>query len=259
MALACVGLFSLGPTGATAIDQIDHLVHMEGQGQATVIFESGLGDTYEAWKGVQSSVASHCALTLSYNRAGYPGSTPAARGPRDAATVVAELRNELHHLGIAPPYVLVGHSLGGLYMQYFARRYANEVAGLVLVDSTHWDQQVRMGASLPDPAKIRGTVMVFMPWIARRELADSARAGEQVHASPHARRVPTIVLSSTAAVRGETPALRTEAARLQEDIVADFPGARHVRVDGSGHYIQADKPKVVIDSVRELAGCNAAG
>jgi pimeloyl-ACP methyl ester carboxylesterase len=256
--LACALLALSGSAGATATEPVRHEVHMEGQGEgrATVIFENGLGDTFETWKDVQSAIAAHCARTVSYNRAGYPGSAP-ARGERDAATVVAELRSELQRRGIAPPYVLVGHSLGGLYMQYFARRYADEVTGLVLVDSTHWDQQLRMGASLPDPAKTRGTVMLFMPWIARREFTDSARAGEQVHASPHAQHVPTIVLSSTGALRGETPALRTEAARLQEDIVADFPGARHVRVDGSGHYIQADQPKVVIDSVRELAGCEA--
>ena len=48
----------------------------------------------------------------------------------------------------------------------------------------------------------------------------------------------------------------TEAARLQESIVAEFPGAKHLRVDGSGHYIQKDRPDVVIDSVRELAGCS---
>ena len=255
--LACALLTLSGGAAATAASEpVRHEVHIEGQGPATVIFESGLGDTFEAWKAVQGSIAAHCARTVSYNRAGYPGSSP-ARGTRDAQTVVSELRGELQHRGIAPPYVLVGHSLGGLYMQYFARHYPDEVAGLVLVDSTHWDQQLRMGASLPDPAKTRGTVMLFMPWIARREFTDSALAGEQVHESPHARRLPTIVLSSTGALRGETPALRTEAARLQEDIVADFPGARHVRVDGSGHYIQVDKPAVVIDSVRELAGCDA--
>jgi pimeloyl-ACP methyl ester carboxylesterase len=259
LGLACALLTLSGAAGATAAsDPVGHEVHIEGEGRATVIFESGLGDTFEAWKAVQSPIAAHCARTVSYNRAGYPGSSP-ARGTRDAVTVVSELRGELKRRGIDPPYVLVGHSLGGLYMQYFARHYPEEVAGLVLVDSTHWDQQLRMGALLPDPAKTRGTVMLFMPWIARREFTDSALAGEQVHESPHARPFPTIVLSSTGALRGETPALRTEAARLQEDIVADFPGARQVRVDGSGHYIQVDKPNVVIDSVRKLAGCGARG
>lgn len=237
-----------------ASEALRHRVRVEGQGPLTVILEGGLGDTLEVWNDVQPSIASHCARTLAYNRAGYPGSNPAS-GPRDAATIVAELRAELEERGIAPPYVLVGHSLGGLYMQYFARQYPNEVSGLVLIDSTHWNQQLQMAPQATGAYSGRGAVVLFMTWIARRELADSADAGNQVHVSPHAGRVPAIVLSSTQASRGETPSSRTQAARLQEDIVADFPAARQIRVDGSGHYIQRDRPEVVINSARELAGC----
>lgn len=240
---------------AWANETIRHRVRIEGQGLLTVILEGGLGDTLEVWNEVQPSIAEHCARTLAYNRAGYPGSNPAG-GPRDAATIVAELRAELQDRGIPPPYVLVGHSLGGLYMQYFARQFPDEVSGLVLVDSTHWNQQLQMGPQATGAYNGRGAVILFMSWIARRELADSANAGNQVHVSPHAGRVPAIVLSSTHASLGETPASRTEAARLQEDIVADFPAARQVRVDGSGHYIQRDRPDVVINSARELAGCS---
>lgn len=244
---------------ASAAEPVRHLVHIEGHGRPVVILESGLGDTLDAWQEVQASIASRCARTVAYNRAGYPGSDPAKAGPRDAVTIVAELRSELRRRGLAPPYVLVGHSLGGLYMQYFARQYSDEVTGLVLVDSTHWNQQLLMGTAIQDTNTKHRAVMLFMTFIARRELADSARAGAQVHASPRTNQIPTIVLSSTGALRGETPASRTEAARLQESIVADFPAARHVRVNGSGHYIQTDQPRVVIDYVRELAGCGAQG
>ncbi|HEX2493733.1 MAG TPA: alpha/beta hydrolase [Steroidobacter sp.] len=231
-----------------------HRVQIAGRGEPTVIFESGLGDTLDAWRGVQPSIASSCARTLTYSRAGYPGSSPAT-GARDARTVVSELRGELRQRGIFPPYVLVGHSLGGLYMQYFARQYPKEVAGLVLIDSTHWNQRLLMGSPMKDKHR---EVMVFMSFIAQRELADSALAGEQVHTSPPAVRVPTIVLSSTGVLLGETPTARALAARLQEDIAADFPGARHIRVDRSGHYIQRDRPDVVIRSVRELIHCHVS-
>jgi pimeloyl-ACP methyl ester carboxylesterase len=233
-----------------------HRVHIEGKGGPTVIFENGLGDTLEVWEKVQRAVAADCTRTLSYNRAGYAGSD-LARTTRDAETVVAELRNELRDRGVQPPYVLVGHSLGGLYMQYFARQYPNEVAGLVLVDSTHWNQQLLLGAPTERPDG-RGRVVLFMDYTARRELDGSAAAGEQVHTSPTPNGFPTVVLSSTGVFLGETPARRAEAARLQEDIVASFPDARHIRVDGSGHYIQRERPDVVIDSVRELAGCKAS-
>jgi pimeloyl-ACP methyl ester carboxylesterase len=90
----------------------------------------------------------------------------------------------------------------------------------------------------------------------RRELSDSSAAGQEVNASPHAIFVPTIVLSSTRGTAGETPAGRALAARLQDEIAAEFPGSRHIRVDDSGHYIQRDHPEVVIEAARELAGCN---
>jgi pimeloyl-ACP methyl ester carboxylesterase len=75
------------------------------------------------WHSVQSPIAQSCARTLSYSRAGYG---PVSRGTdtRDAEHLVAELRQQLAASGAPPPYVLVGHSLGGLYMQYFARGYA---------------------------------------------------------------------------------------------------------------------------------------
>jgi pimeloyl-ACP methyl ester carboxylesterase len=219
-----------------------------------VILEAGLGDTLDVWRNVQPQIAAHCARTVAYNRAGYPDSGPAS-GPRDAESIVAELRAELSRRNIQPPYVLVGHSLGGLYMQYFARRYSDEVAGLVLVDSTHWKHGMQLDRSANTPYRTRRTVVLFMTWIARRELLDSERAGEQVHESPRAGALPTIVLSTAGALRGETAVSPAESARLQAEIVADFPSARHVRVDGSGHYIQIDRPDVVIDAVREVAGC----
>jgi pimeloyl-ACP methyl ester carboxylesterase len=143
-------------------------------------------------------------------------------------------------------------------MQYFARKYPAEVAGLLLVDSTHWNQGLRADPQSVGPYMGQRTVILYMTLIARREFADSGRAGEQVHDSPRAADVPTIVLSSTAAAHGETPASRAEAASLQNEIAADFPAARHVRVEASGHYIQRDRPDVVISAARELAGCATA-
>jgi pimeloyl-ACP methyl ester carboxylesterase len=251
-ALSCTIL----PAFACAAESIGHTMRIEGRGAPTVIFEAGLGDTLETWRNVQSDIAKACTRTIAYDRAGYRASH-AATGARDAEHIVAELRAELHGRGIRPPYVLVGHSLGGLYMQYFARQHPQEVAGLVLVDSTHWNQQLLLNAQPAAAYTGRQRVLLFMSWIARRELADSTQAGQQVHESPAPGDLPAVVLSSTQPARGETPASRTAAARLQEDIAADFPAARHVRVEASGHYIQNDRPDVVIDAVRELAGCAA--
>jgi pimeloyl-ACP methyl ester carboxylesterase len=249
-------LLCLFATGAFAFpaDSLHHRVRLEGKGTPTVILESGLGDTLEVWNTVQPLIAAGCARTLAYNRAGYLGSEN-SNSPRDSATIVAELRAVLAEQNIKPPYVLVGHSLGGLYMQYFARNYREEVAGLVLVDSTHWEQHLAMGNQANTPYNSRTAVTLFMPWIMRREINDSVAAGEQVHASPIVVGVPTIVLSSTRGPPGETPAARALAARLQDEIAADFPEADHVRVNDSGHYIQRDHPEVIVAAARRLAGC----
>lgn len=252
---ALLGFTSLALSAlASGADNPHHQTRLEGSGANTVIFEAGLGDTLEVWDAIQPRVAEHCARTVAYNRAGYVGSD-AADGPRDAATIVAELRTELQARGVAPPYVLVGHSLGGLYMQYFARNYPNEVAGLVLLDSTHWDQGMHLDKSANAPYSTMHAVTLFMTWIARRELADSAAAGEQVHASPPAGTVPTEVLSSSVPPRGETPSAHALETQRQDEIAADFPRARHVWVQDSGHYIQRDRPDAVIDAVRRLASC----
>jgi pimeloyl-ACP methyl ester carboxylesterase len=249
-------LLAAAASGAAAMpaEELHHRVKLTGRGPKTVILESGVGDTLEVWKIVQPEIAAGCTRTLSYNRAGYDGSDPALQA-RDATTIVGELRAELQRRKLEPPYVLVGHSLGGLYMQYFARNFPDEVAGLVLIDSTHWNQGLRVDKSADTPYAGRTAVTLFMPWIMRRELGDSTAAGEQVHSSPQPGRVPTIVLSSTLGLQGETPAARAISARMQDEIAADFPNSRHLRVEDSGHYIQRDRPEVVVQAVRELAGC----
>ena len=95
-----------------------------------------------------------------------------------------------------------------------------------------------------------------MPWIMRRELRDSPQAGERVRNSPNVdSQVRTIVLSSTRPPKGSTVESTLRSVQLQEDIAAGFPGSRHIRVENAGHYIQRDRPDVVVNAARELAGC----
>src|SRR6478609_6304811 len=104
---------------------------------ATVIFESGLGEDWTHWDRVASQVARHTRV-FAYSRPGYGASSPATT-PRDPKTIVEELRALLAAQGYAPPYVLVGHSNGGAYMELFAKSHPDEVRGAVLVDPRHRD------------------------------------------------------------------------------------------------------------------------
>ena len=105
-----------------------------GEGSPTVVLAAGANASTSHWARVQPEVAKR-TLTVSFDRAGR-GFSDSGPLPRSAAATVADLRAALAKIGARPPYVLVGHSLGGLEMRLFAFLHAAEVAGLVLVDSS---------------------------------------------------------------------------------------------------------------------------
>jgi pimeloyl-ACP methyl ester carboxylesterase len=104
----------------------------KGSGGATVIFESGIAATNLNWCHIQESV-SKFTHTVSYDRGGLGWSSP-ERTPRTPGNIAVELHAMLEAAGIAPPYILVGHSFGGLVMRRYAALYPEDVSGLVLVD-----------------------------------------------------------------------------------------------------------------------------
>ncbi|HEY7361815.1 MAG TPA: alpha/beta fold hydrolase [Streptosporangiaceae bacterium] len=105
--------------------------------QPVVILEQGGGGNSLAWFLLQPEVA-RAAAVCAYDRAGMGWSEPGP-APRDGRQIAAELQRLLHNAGLAGPYVLVGHSFGGLYVRAFAAEFPQEVAGLVLLDATHPD------------------------------------------------------------------------------------------------------------------------
>ena len=123
---------------------------MTGSGTPTVVLEAGAGSSLEEWVKVQPEV-SRFARTISYDRAGN-GLSERGPTPRDGRRVATELHAALHHAHAPPPYILVGHSLGGPYIRVFAGMYPDEVAGMVLVDPTQEELIAWAKARDPKPA-----------------------------------------------------------------------------------------------------------
>jgi pimeloyl-ACP methyl ester carboxylesterase len=109
-------------------------VHLTGSGSPTVVLVSGLGETSTYWGGWIAPAVAKNTTVCAWDRAGQGWSDPPAR-PQDGVAVAADLRALLDRARIPGPYVLVGHSTGGVYARIFAAGYPDQVAGMVLLDS----------------------------------------------------------------------------------------------------------------------------
>jgi pimeloyl-ACP methyl ester carboxylesterase len=123
-------------------------IYCTGEGTPAVILDSGLGDSYLSWRKVQPEIAKF-AQVCSYDRAGIGYSDSSTRA-RTSNVIAEELHALLESAGVSPPYILVGHSMGGYDVRVYAGLYRNQVAGVVLVDASHPDQENRFPPELRD-------------------------------------------------------------------------------------------------------------
>lgn len=159
-AIADSSFYDLPPPGRL-VDLGGYRLHIncQGMGSPTVILDAGLGDWSSHWTAVQKLLQEDTRV-CSYDRAGYGWSDPGPR-PRDSQRIVTELHSLLEKADIAPPYLLVGHSFGGINMRLFASTYPSEAAGLVLVDASHPDSlPYRRDAFGTGPATTSNQLMV---------------------------------------------------------------------------------------------------
>jgi pimeloyl-ACP methyl ester carboxylesterase len=114
----------------------------------TVVLEAGTGDTSEVWNTVQKQV-DKLARVCSYDRLGL-GKSDKLASPHTADEIVSDLHQLLHAASISPPYVMVGHSIGGIYVRKYAELYPKEAVAIVLLDSAHEEQFSRVAGLSPE-------------------------------------------------------------------------------------------------------------
>jgi len=256
--LSALCLLCAGPAQAAAeratVDTIDgrkleSLTIRNPAAKATVVFENGSRATLDGWDKVLDAV-SPAATVFAYNRPGY-GHSEATGAPRDGATIVAQLRSTLRQKGLAPPYVLVGHSLGGLYMQLFARRYPEEVKGLVLVDALY-PRVVKKPADFP--FYTRAGKWLFFSRTVRDEIDRIHETGEIVAALPRIDDKPIIRLVnrplSSTAIAVDFGAFNFDEG-TRAFVRGLYPKAKTVVADAS-HQMQVTHPTIVAAAIREI-------
>lgn len=255
-----------------------------GEGSPTVILDSGLGDTYISWRKVLPDIAKFTRV-CSYDRAGLGYSDPSSQ-PRTAKVMAEELHGLLHAAAIAPPYVMVGHSMGGFDVRLFTSLYRSELAALVLVDASHPDQENRLP---PELKNFEGTLLresefleFAMPLGVPRlmHFCDDDPVVRAAECNFHSAREAVAELKSfpesasqaaTAGSFGDLPLvvlsrdpdkpsaeLPPELAKpssvawekMQEELVHLSTRGSHIIAKDSSHYIQLDRPDLVISGVR---------
>src|SRR5918998_4117559 len=154
-----------------------HRLHINcvGQGGPTVVLDSGSGAMSAHWALVQRAV-SGTTRVCAYDRAGM-GWSEMGPEPRDARQITGELHALLEGAGIEGPYVLVGHSFGGLYMQTYAARYPDEVAGVALVDSSTEPDQFSQRPEAQDSNEPQKQSSAAVPQLVRLGVSLPARLG----------------------------------------------------------------------------------
>ncbi len=263
-------------------------LYCRGDGSPTVILESGLGDTYTSWRKVQPQIAKYTRV-CSYDRAGLGFSDSSSR-PRTSKVIAEELHALLQAARIAPPYILVGHSLGGFDVRLYTSLYRSEVVGMVLVDASHPDQDNRFP---PEIRTMEGTWLresefleYAMPfgvprllglcdddpvqraaecnWHSAREavaeLKSFQESASQTATTGPLGDLPLVVLSHdpdrpSADLPPDVAKSANDAwEKMQEELAHLSTRGTQAIAKNSSHYIQIDRPEVVIDAVHGMVG-----
>lgn len=231
-----------------------------GEGDGTVVFESGLGDDLRVWRAVLGEVSGF-AQVVAYDRAGLGQSEP-DQERLDLRSMVDRMREMLAAVDLHPPYLLVGEGFGSLLVRLFAASFPDEVSGLVLVHPVHeetgrhlealdaeawlayWTQQRGFYQALGPPASEEFDLLA--------SVVESGRLDE----SGFPGGIPVIVLTADCPVAepkwlGQTPEGRTVIRELHAALAKHYPGGEHRITNEACSLIPLEHPELVVQAVRD--------
>ena len=235
---------------------------LSGSGPARILLFSGAGMSLQGWEPLYPRIEA-LARVFGWNRLGMQGSD-APRGRQTGVAVLGSLRELLRYAGLKPPYLLVAHSLGGLFADLYTRLYPSEVAGLLLLEASHPDDVPLLRKNEPELARSLGRMLTLPDPLFRANLhAELACAGDTVRASAAAgafRPVPLRVVTggltpkSFLASPGAVGAKRAN----QQALARLSPRGEQVIARRSGHFPQLTQPELVLRVLQELVAVAVA-
>ncbi|TLS36173.1 alpha/beta fold hydrolase [Pseudalkalibacillus caeni] len=210
----------------------------------TIVFESGYGWDLNNWNSIREDVSKFGNMFL-YDRDGI-GKSEKSNKPKHSIQIIKNLRILLKKAEIKPPYLLVGHSFGGVNVRLYASKYPEEVAGIILLDSVHEDQNKKMVPFFTE--KVRKEYLgQFAVEATLNEFEESL---EQVRGVTLGS-IPLLVITGGTQSHHTTQSMalwmnfQTELARLSSK-------GNHLIIKEAGHAIHIDEPKIVINVIKEM-------
>jgi len=233
-----------------------------GSGSPTVVLSSGLEAPQVYWNPVIPDLAAKTTV-LTYDRAGI-GKSEIGDLPAHGEQSARDLHILLDKLGLPKPYILVGHSWGGLIVRLFASMYPDDMGGLILEDTQHEDNLIELRKILKGKDLEAFDQMLgdrFNPPENPKTEADYRNmTREQLRKSKPLPRIPYVILTAAGRAKAMGDMFSDEAieemaksdAALNQKLAALIPGGRLTIVEGTGHNIHVDKPEVLIAPVVEM-------
>lgn len=248
--MSCKNLPDTAGTQVTQLDnrKIENYVRRHEQAVYTLVFESGAMNCIQRWEKVLKQLPANVNV-YAYNRPGYCNSSTIAAEP-NSHNIARELRLELRRQELKPPYVLIGHSIGGLYIQQFAREYPNEVHGLVLVDAMY-------PGLLKNPNEFPWYTNVgmklFLPKAVREEINLAHMSGLMIDALPTIDDKPIVRMFNQPkgmSIEVDFGAFNQDE-KTRDKILNINPNAKIVVADSS-HQMQETSPELVIQAINDV-------
>ena len=211
-----------------------------GDGSPTVIFENGMGNDFTTWGSIPDSIA-FWTRVIRYDRAGIGQSYP-SKSARTVPNMVKELRHLLKVQRIKPPYIYVAHSMGSYLARYWAVRWPDEIAGIILVDPSpdklydeYTEEEYKAFKDHGDESFKNATKGEQKEW---KKYLDNRK---YVADKPISDNIPLIILSAT----------EWDFYKYHEAIMNKNPNSQHLKIEG-GHSLQKEQPGLIIELTEKL-------